>query len=143
MFAKKPEKSNHNNAVALRTNCYALKLKHADEQLYRYSINFEPDIAGGKIDRKIIGRCAKDIGEKMEVWQYLHKSIYSTQLVNDEMVFKAELEDQEYTVTVKFSQNIDSYQEKRPFFALMFKKLMQSLKFQKVGRNCFNPNKAK
>jgi len=65
-------------------------------------------------------------------------------LLQDDIVCEVEFDEQPYKVTFSWAKSIS---EKDPelytFYSVFFKNIMRRLNFERVGRNCFNPKKAK
>jgi len=92
---------------------------------------------------QIIKECRDQLKEKFSFYIPFHSNLYSHDLVNDEIICKATIEEQEYSLTVTFSKNIDNNDpETFTFYAIFFKKMMKFLTFEQVGRNCYNPKQS-
>ena len=92
---------------------------------------------------QVIKECREQLKEKFQFYIPFHSNIYSHDLVTDEIVCKCSIEEQEYTLYVNFSKNIDNNDpETFTFYAIFFKKMMKFMTFEQVGRNCFNPKQA-
>ena len=69
--------------------------------------------------------------------------MYSPDMTTDDMVLKSTVDEQEYTVTIKFAKAITQDDpELYTFYAIFFKRMMRFMTFEQVGRNCFNPKQA-
>lgn len=65
-------------------------------------------------------------------------------MTNDVIECKATVDEQEYTLTVKFAKVIDENDPNQyTFFSIFFKNMMKMMDFEQIGRNCFNPKQAK
>lgn len=65
-------------------------------------------------------------------------------MVSDTIKVTTTVEDQDYTLELNFSKQMDSEDpEYFSFIAIFFKSMMRMMQFEQIGRNCFNPKQAK
>jgi len=141
--ATKPRRANHGREVQLVTNYHSLKIQNSG-QIFQYSTSFEPECADtGKICGLVIKGCREELDKAFKFHINFSKNLYSYEMINDPVVAKTTVDDQEYTLTVKFSRIIEKTDSTYfSFFAIFFKTLMRQLNFEQIGRNCFNPRKS-
>ena len=62
---------------------------------------------------------------------------------SEELVYKTTIDENEYTLTIKFSKLLEKTDaEYRSFYSIFFKRMMGCLKFKHVRRSYFDPSKS-
>ena len=80
---------------------------------------------------QVIKECRDQLKTKFTFYIPFHSNIYSHDMVTDEIVAKCKIEEQDYTLTIKFSKVIDKDDpETYTFYAIFFKKMMRFMTFE-------------
>jgi len=145
-FPTKPRKANHSsNTVKVITNLYKLNLESTQIQVSKYQISTEPEIPDtSKLLRKIAlhKECREHLNSKLGNWIIWGNVIYSLKICQDSIEQQVEDDGTTYVFKLVWTKSMNQQDpELNQFYSIMFKSMMKRVKFEQIGRNCYNPAK--
>lgn len=113
--------------------------------IHKYAIKFTPDIPDtSKLRGQIIKTIKEQLKSAFDFSICFFGNLYTQTLKKDDLELKTTHEEIEYTVDIQYAKSIEpSDMELFVFYAIFFKNCMRKLSFERIGRNFFNPLKAK
>ena len=118
----------------------------AAQRIYKFSINFEPEIpeTSKKVRIKIINSVKEDIKKKIGQYKFIGNCIYALNSCDEGFSSIATYDSNAYTVSLKWVQVINENDNERyTFIKILFNSLLKRLHLEQIGKGYFSPKNAK
>lgn len=106
-----------------------------------YNMQTEPELPDcSRVLNKITALCRDLLKEKLGVYMPVNRVVFSIKQVQDTIEQTVEHDGQTYKMTLSWCSSMrQSEPTLNQFFCLLFKQMMKRVRFEQIGRNCYNP----
>ena len=131
--------------TSIFANYFQVKIIQRQGQgLHKYGVTITPDIGSqDKLLVQIMEKCKKALHKIFSYYVHYQWILFSRALITDKLDFKVEFDGQPYTIIIDWQYEVQKNSSE--FFSYVkhgYLQMMRNLKFEQIGRNCFEPAKA-
>ena len=145
-FPKRPSKNTSGKSLSLATNYFTFTSLNKNQAFFKYSVEFVPEIPGDSVKlRRSIWRNAREIiKSKLGHTIFNNTTCYSKENCDSVLEIEAELQDQKYTILVKWANVVDNNTlEALSLYKKFIGQLIRKINFVPIRRSYFDPKQAK